>query len=102
VHTSNPSALVVATKYQRPATVTLVVPSELPLKKKDEPGPGLRSASSAVPAGVPSVFHTSAPCTPSSAKKSRLVPTTPIGGRLNCAPLAEPGLMSAIIVVPAA
>jgi hypothetical protein len=60
--------------------------------------PGQMSATSAVPAAVPSERHSSKPWTPSSALKNNVSPST---ARLVGLLLAEPGLRSATISVRA-
>ena len=52
-----------------------------------------------VPAGVPSLFHSSTPCVPSSAWKNA---SPPSHRHLRGNELAPPGLMSLTILVPAA
>src|SRR5262245_60070145 len=66
-------------------------------------GPGLMSLTMTVPCAVPSLFHSSKPCTPSSAVKNS-VPLTSVRFPIHAAgnPPAGPGLMSLTILVPAA
>src|SRR5262249_4249747 len=61
--------------------------------------PGLRSLTSTVPAAVPSLFHSSRPCVPSSAVKNSL-PLTSVSHQGY--EVALPGLRSLTSTVPAA
>src|SRR4051812_22832358 len=60
--------------------------------------PGKASLTMAVPAAVPSDFHSSKPWGPSLAEKNRVLPTAV---RLRGQELVEPGLRSEIMAVPA-
>src|SRR5262249_19792556 len=64
----------------------------------DEPAPGSMSATIVVPAAVPSLLHSSRPCTPSSALKNRF----PLMLIRSGEDPSLPGRMSLTIVVPAA